>query len=175
MNSSTSIPPCLDPLAQSLNLLSSVALSRSLLIFSRLSLSLLCHVSLCLSQRSLSRSLSHLLLSLSLYMSLSSPLNTLSLSLSSLSLLICLSLWGGISSFVNDAGGQGAPEELSAGFYKPSREANTPGERSESWRTTGLTMWLGFEYGTCVLYAHRDRVLREQKRYEYTYMLPEQK
>lgn len=113
MNSCTSIPPCLNPLAQSLNLLSSV--------------------------------------------------NSLSL---------CLSLWGGISSFVNDAGGQGAPEELSAGFYEPSREAATPGERSESWRTTWLTMWLGFEYGACVLNAHRDGywVLREQKVYGYTYV-----
>lgn len=68
----------------------------------------------------------------------------------------CLSLWGDISSFVNDAGGQGAPEELSTGFYEPSHEAPAPGERSESWRTTELTMWLGFEYGQCVLYAHRD-------------------
>ncbi len=103
-----------------------------------------------------------------LNLSICYPLSTLSLS---------LSLWGGISSFVNDAGGQGAPQELSAGFYEPSREAATPGERSESWRTTGLTMWLRFEYGACVLYAHRDGcwVLREQKGYGYTYMLPEQK
>lgn len=100
---------------------------------------------------------------------LAQSLNLLS-SVNSLSL--CLSLWGGISSFVNDAGGQGAPEELSAGFYEPSREAATPGERSESWRTTWLTMWLGFEYGACVLNAHRDGywVLREQKGYGYTYV-----
>lgn len=104
-------------------------------------------------------------------LNLLSPINPPSLSLS-LSLSVSL---GRYFSFVNDVGGQGAPEELSTGIYEPSREAVTPGERSESWRTTVLTVWLGFEYGQCGLYSHKDwwEVVREQKGYTYTNILPE--